>query len=206
MITVSEGRESTMRRSAFLRWTRGFLFITGALALSYVALTLLQAKLYQESAGAALDRQMQAEDQHNANLPTASAKEGDVLGRIEIPRLGIMVAILQGTSSKTLQLGVGHIQGTALPGEPGNIGIAGHRDTYFRSLKDIRVSDQIQIQTLKSLSRYEVDWVQVVAPSDIEVLAPSPQSAITLVTCYPFYFVGAAPKRFVVHARQIGLK
>ena len=206
MIVEPEGLELTMRGNSFLRWTRSFLFITGAIALSYVALILFRAKLYQESAGNTLETQIQAEGQHNAVPPTTLAKEGDVLGRIEIPRLGMIVAILQGTTSKTLRLGVGHIQGTALPGEPGNIGIAGHRDTYFRSLKDIRVNDQIRIKTATGLSRYEVDLVQVVAPGDIEVLAPSAKSAITLVTCYPFHFIGAAPKRFVVHARIIGLQ
>jgi sortase A len=128
------------------------------------------------------------------------AKEGDVLGRIEIPRLGVKVAILEGTTSQTLRLGVGHIEGTALPGENGNIGIAGHRDTYFRALKDIRTNDEIQIQTATGLSRFAVDSVQIVDPGDIGVLAPSAEPALTLVTCYPFHFIGAAPKRFVVHA------
>jgi sortase A len=191
-----------MRGRLFLRWTRSFLFITGALAVSYVALTLLQAKLYQEAAGSALKMQIDAREQHNASPPRAVAKEGDVLGRIEIPRLGMMVAVLEGTRSKTLRLGVGHIEGTALPGEPGNIGIAGHRDTYFRGLKDIREGDEIRIQTVTGLSRYQVDWVRIVAPGDTEVLAPSAGSAITLVTCYPFYYIGAAPRRFVVHAHM----
>jgi len=206
MIIVPEGRKFTVRGNSLLRWARSFLLIAGALALSYVALILFRAELFQESAGNALEGQIQTQGRHNANLPAALAKEGDVLGRIEIPRLGMMVAILQGTTTKTLQLGVGHIPGTALPGEPGNIGIAGHRDTYFRSLKNIRVNDRIQIQTATGLSRYEVDWVQVVAPGDIEVLAPSAKSAITLVTCYPFHFIGAAPKRFVVHARIVPLQ
>jgi sortase A len=186
----------------FLRWTQRFLFVAGALAVSYVALALLHAKLYQQAAGNTLDRQIHAQEQQNVSLSSADAKEGDVLGRIEIPRLGVMVAILQGTSTQTLRLGVGHIAGTALPGELGNIGIAGHRDTYFRALKDIRAGDEIRIQTATGLSLYEVDSVQIVAPDDIGVLAPSAASAITLVTCYPFYFIGAAPQRFVVHARS----
>jgi len=114
-----------------------------------------------------------------------------------------MVAILQGTTSKTLQLGVGHIPGTPLPGEAGNIGIAGHRDTYFRSLKDIRPSDEILIQTARGFSHYEVDWVRVVTPDEVGVLAPSTNSTLTLVTCFPFHFIGAAPKRFIVHARLV---
>jgi LPXTG-site transpeptidase (sortase) family protein len=181
---------------------RSFLFIIGALAVSYVALTLLHAKLYQEAAGNALKKQIDAREQHNAGLPRVVAKEGDVLGRIEIPRLGMTVAVLEGTRAQTLRLGVGHIEGTALPGEPGNIGIAGHRDTYFRGLKDIHASDEIQIQAATGLSRYEVDWVRIVAPGDTGVLAPSAGSAITLVTCYPFHYIGAAPKRFVVHAHR----
>jgi sortase A len=114
----------------------------------------------------------------------------------------VSVAILEGTKSQTLRLGVGHIKGTALPGQPGNIGIAGHRDTYFRELKDIRTSDEIQIQTATGLSRYEVDWVHIVNPGDTDVLAPSAGSTITLVTCYPFHYLGTAPERFVVHARS----
>jgi sortase (surface protein transpeptidase) len=105
--------------------------------------------------------QIDAQEQHRAIPPLAAAKEGDVLGRIEIPRLGMTVAILEGTTSQTLRLGVGHIEGTALPGEPGNIGIAGHRDTYFRALKDIRAKDEIQIETATGLSRYEVESVQI---------------------------------------------
>ena len=191
-----------MRGRLFLRWMQRFLFIAGTLAISYVALTLVHAKLYQDAAGEALDQQISAQEQHKVSPSRTVAKEGDVLGRIEIPRLGVNVAILEGTTSQTLRLGVGHIESTALPGETGNIGIAGHRDTYFRAVKDIRTNDEIQIQTATGLSRFEVDSVQIVDPGDTGVLAPSAGSAITLVTCYPFHFIGAAPKRFVVHAHK----
>jgi sortase A len=113
------------------------------------------------------------------------------------------VAILEGTTSRILLLGVGHIEGTALPGESGNSAIAGHRDTYFRSLRDIRPTDEIQIQSASGLSRYEIDSLQIVDPDNTGVLAPSAGSAITLVTCYPFRFIGAAPERFVVHAHKM---
>jgi sortase A len=202
MIPAIEQQGFEARGRLFLRWTRRFFFFTGALAVSYVALTLLHARYYQEVASNILEQQINAEEQHKVNPLQSAPKEGDVLGRIEIPRLGMTMAILEGTTSQTLRLGVGHIEGTAAPGEQGSIGIAGHRDTYFRALKDIRMSDEIQVQTATGLSRYEVDWVQIVDPGDTRVLAPSSESAITLVTCYPFHFIGAAPQRFVVHAHK----
>jgi sortase A len=192
----------TTRSSALLRWTQRALFIVGGLAVFYVALTLLYARCYQEVAEKSLKMQINAEEQHRASSSPIAAKEGDVLGRIEIPRLGLAVEVLEGTSSGTLRVGVGHIEGTALPGEPGNIGIAGHRDTFFRGLKDIRTGDEIQLQTATGLSQYKVDWIQIIAPSDTAILSPSTESAITLVTCYPFRFIGAAPERFAVHARK----
>jgi sortase A len=200
MMTTPEAQGSATRSSLFLRCTRSLLFLTGALAISYVALTLLHAKLYQEAAGITLEKQISTQQQHRVTLSTVAANQGEVLGRIEIPRLGMTIAILEGTSAQTLRLGVGHIKGTALPGELGNSGIAGHRDTFFRSLKDIRTSDEIQIQTASGISRYQVDWVRVVAPEDTEILGSSAKPSITLITCYPFHLIGAAPERFVVHA------
>jgi sortase A len=190
------------RGGMLLRWTLRVSFITGALAISYVALTLLHASLYQEVANITLKQQIHAQGQQNVSLPGAVPKQGDVLGRVEIPRLGVTVAILEGATSRTLRSGVGHIEGTALPGEPGNSGIAGHRDTYFRGLKEIRTGDQILIQSARGLSHYEVDRLQIVTPENIGVLAPSSESAVTLVTCYPFRFIGPAPERFVVHAHK----
>lgn len=206
MMRATKRREFAIQGGLFLRWIQRLLFIAGSLSIFYVVFTLLDAKCFQVAAGNALDKQITAQDQLKVGLSRAVAKEGDVLGSIEIPRLGVKVAILEGTTSQTLRLGVGHIQGTALPGEPGNIGIAGHRDTYFRALKDIRTNDEIQIQTATGLSRYEVDSLRVVDPSDTGVLAPFAGSAITLVTCYPFHFIGAAPERFIVHAQSIELK
>jgi sortase A len=197
-----------------VRWS-GRLFLTiGILALGYVGFTLLDAQLFQASAERSLEDQMQVEKEHRVSLPTPEAgsavepalrspvKKGEVLGLMEIPRLGLSVAVLQGTSSRTLRLGAGHIDGTPLPGEGGNSAIAGHRDTFFRDLKNIHTNDEIQIQTATALFRYEVDWVKVVDPDDVSVLNSSTESALTLVTCYPFYLVGPAPRRFVVHAHQ----
>ena len=202
MISTTKQHSLKVRGRLFIRWTGSILFITGALTLSYVALTLLYAQHYQKAAGNALDKQIDAEERHKAALPPAVAKEGDVLGRIEIPRLKLQVAILEGTTAHTLRLGVGHIDGTAFPGTGGSIGIAGHRDTYFRSLKDIRRNDEILLQTAAGIFRYEVDWIRITDPADGGILAPTADSGLTLVTCYPFHYIGAAPERYVIHARR----
>jgi sortase A len=177
-------------------------FITGILALGYVGFILLDARLYQASAKRSLETQILVENERTAAAPKPAVKNGDVLGRMDIPRLGVSVAVLQGTNSRILRLGVGHIEATALPGEPGNIGIAGHRDTFFRELKDVHRNDEIELQTANGRFHYQVDWAKVVAPDDTSVLTSSTESALTLVTCYPFYFVGPSPKRFVVRAHQ----
>jgi sortase A len=179
--------------------------------LGYIALAALQAKLYDLRARQYLD----STAIHQAARPQASRpealsaasapSEGDILGRLEISRLGVSVVVLQGVKPRTLRLGVGHIAGTALPGQPGNSAIAGHRDTFFRALKEIRRGDEMQLRTATGVSRYEVDWARVVSPGDVAVLAPSSESLLTLVTCYPFYLVGAAPDRFVVRAHLSGL-
>jgi LPXTG-site transpeptidase (sortase) family protein len=199
--TTERGMVPT-RMQKLLRRSQRLLYITGILALGYVGFTLLDAGLYQASARRTLESQIKTEKQPHEIQPRPAIKPGDLLGRLDIPRLGLSVAVLQGTRSRMLRLGTGHIEGTPLPGEAGNSGIAGHRDTFFRGLKDIRKNDEIQFQAATGLIRYEVDWVKVVAPDDLSVLAPSTESALTLVTCYPFYFVGPAPKRFVVRAHK----
>jgi sortase A len=191
------------RTQRFLRWVQRLLFLTGTLALGYVGFTLLDASFYQVSAKRSLETEIQAEKENKVTQPKTTVKKGDVLGRMDIPRLGVSVAVLQGTNSHTLRLGAGHIESTPLPGEAGNIGIAGHRDTFFRELKDIRKVDEIQLQTATGLFHYEVDWAKIVEPDDTTVLAPSPgENTLTLVTCYPFYFLGPAPERFVVRAHK----
>jgi sortase A len=122
------------------------------------------------------------------------------LGVLEISALQLRVPILEGTDDLTLDRGVGHIAGTAPLGEPGNIGIAGHRDGFFRGLKDIHIGEAIDVHTQRGRSRYVVDEIQIVSPDDVSVLAPRADPSLTLVTCYPFYFVGSAPSRYIVHA------
>jgi sortase A len=111
--------------------------------------------------------------------------------------------ILEGTDNRTLRRGVGHIPYTALPGQRGNVGIAGHRDTFFRGLRNIARNDEITLTTLEGTFRYDVDFSEVVEPNDTEVLDPSSDATLTLVTCYPFSYVGPAPKRLIVRAHMI---
>jgi sortase A len=111
--------------------------------------------------------------------------------------------ISEGTDRRTLRRAVGHIPGTPLPGQQGNVVIAGHRDTFFRALGNIHNDDEITLTTLDGTYRYLVDSTQVVAPEDTQALDDSDDTILTLVTCYPFYFVGPAPKRFIVRAHKI---
>ena len=122
------------------------------------------------------------------------------LGVLEIDKVKIRVPVFNGTDDLTLNRGVGRIVGTAMPGDAGNVGIAGHRDGFFRGLKDISVGDKIDLVMTTEIITYVVDQIEIVSPADVHVLEPRSTSSLTLVTCYPFYFVGDAPQRFIVHA------
>jgi len=138
-------------------------------------------------------------------LPAETEIEtGSPIGLLEVPRLGLSVIVFEGTDEHTLRLGAGHIEHTALPGGLGNLGIAGHRDTFFRPLKDIRQNDRITMTTPSGSFEYRVQCTQIVKPTDTRVLAPSSSPSLTLVTCYPFYFVGAAPERLIVRTIETG--
>lgn len=130
-------------------------------------------------------------------------RRGDTLGRLEIPRLGLSVVVLHGVESETLQVAAGHVPGTPLPGSPGNTAIAGHRDTFFRGLKDIRTDDLILFRTSERTYEYSVEATEIVDPLDTRVIESRARPELTLITCYPFYFVGSAPDRFVVKARPL---
>jgi sortase A len=119
---------------------------------------------------------------------------------LRIPKIRLEVAVLAGTDDRTLDRAVGHIEDTALPGADGNSGLAGHRDGFFRGLKDIAPGDAITLETLQGTEAYVVERTWIVDPEDVSVLDPTPTKSLTLVTCYPFYFVGSAPQRFIVRA------
>ena len=122
------------------------------------------------------------------------------LAVLRIPRIGLEVPVLEGTDESTLKRAVGHIEDTAIPGAAGNSGIAGHRTSFFRGLKDIRPGDVIELETPAGVERYRVERTWIVDPEDVSVLEPTPSPSVTLVTCYPFNYVGSAPRRFIVRA------
>jgi sortase A len=167
--------------------------------LAYCAFVLVDAWNFQRQASRAFDRQLQPAPPPG---PAADAT-GGLFGRMEIPRLGMTMVVAEGTDETTLRRAGGHIRGTTLPGQPGNVGIAGHRDTLFRPLRNIRQNDLITLTTLQGEYRYRVESTEIVSPSDVSVLGSDGHEVLTLVTCYPFYFVGPAPDRFIVRAKRI---
>ena len=132
-----------------------------------------------------------------------SLAEGSVIGQLAIPRVSLSVMVVEGAGDRDLKLGAGHIQGTSLPGAIGNTAVAAHRDTYFRTLRYIREGDAITLTTLDGEFNYLVKSMEIVRPDDIQVLDATKTETLTLVTCYPFNFIGHAPKRFIVHADRV---
>ena len=125
------------------------------------------------------------------------------LALLRISKIGLEVPVLDGTDDSTLNRGVGRIVGTSKPGDAGNTGIAGHRDGFFRGLKDVEVGDSVELATSSGLQEYVIDDIEIVNPKDVSVLKPTDTRSLTLVTCYPFYFIGSAPQRYIVHASII---
>ncbi|HLK64703.1 MAG TPA: class D sortase [Bryobacteraceae bacterium] len=189
-----------MRNRGWLNWLGSALIVGGAVVLAYYSWTHYQGAVAQKRAKEWLIRKTAAPSR--ALVPTA--RRGDVIGELEIPRLQLSVMVFEGDDTGILRQGAGHIPETALLPHSGNIGIAAHRDTYFRPLRGIRANDVIDLKTPAGTSRYTVTEAKIVRPSDVSVLARSPGRDLTLVTCYPFFYVGSAPERFIVHARQIG--
>lgn len=198
------------RRRAW-RWLEYVLFAVAIVSLGYYSYVSVEAKLYQSYEDRQLDEILKSARARPAPVaadaaattvpPIREPAPGSVLGRIEIPRLHVSAVVRVGSDARTLRLAVGYIPGTALPGEPGNMGLAGHRDTFFRRLRDIRARDEIRVDTPRGTYRYRVQGTRIVNPDDVWVLDPTPQPTLTLVTCYPFTYIGSAPRRFIVRAR-----
>jgi LPXTG-site transpeptidase (sortase) family protein len=136
-----------------------------------------------------------------AHASRDEAGASGLIGRIEIPRLGLSELVIEGTSGRTLRRGVGHVSATAFPGERGNVGLAGHRDSHFSRLKGVTRGDLIRIETPDGVFAYQVQSIRIVEPNRGDLLSQTGGPRLTLVTCYPFHWVGPAPRRFVVVAR-----
>lgn len=194
----------------FRRWAPAVLMAGGAGLLAYCGWFYLQTALFQareeerfdDLRGYALPKPAPPAGSAQP-IPRAAPEEGAVIGRMEIPRIGISVMVVEGVTQRSLKLAAGHVPGTALPDASGNVGIAAHRDTFFRKLRKIRKDDAIWFTTLDGVFKYSVESTRVVRPQDISVLRSSTDPVLTLVTCYPFYYVGPAPQRFIVRAQQI---
>lgn len=195
-----------------LRWAQYVLFASGVAIIAYCGFVLTDTWMFQNRERHRLERLLHDRQEANGGAHKAASLAGNpppavidgLIGRIEIPRLGLSAIVMEGTDKITLRRAAGHIAGTALPGYAGNVGIAGHRDTFFRPLRNIQRNDTITLTTLLGEYRYRVVSTKVVGPYDVAVLDPSADEVLTLVTCYPFYFVGSAPSRFIVRAERVG--
>jgi sortase A len=187
------------RRVAALRWIERGLLAAAAAAFVYYAGARIGAVREQEALSRELERSLAASPAAASAAPRLAARA--LVGRIEVARIELSALAREGVDARTLRGAVGHVPGTALPGERGNAAFAAHRDTFFRPLKDVRAGDEVAIATPSGVHRYVVTGTRVVEPSDVDVLAPTPDPTLTLVTCYPFDYVGSAPKRFIVTAR-----
>ncbi len=202
------------RSRPILRWVSNLLLVVGIAALAISCYVWTEARVFQARAIRQLNLEVNASAAHvlpgegspvPEKLITASkpVKSDALIGRLKIDRLGVSVIVLQGVEDNTLRIAAGHVPDTALPGPSGNVAIAAHRDTFFRPLRNIRKNDVITLETPAGSYQYKVEATWIVNPERVEVLNPTPYPALTLITCYPFYFVGNAPDRFIVRARQI---
>jgi sortase A len=182
-----------LRRGAIALWVIGLSLLGWALAATLIA------RVYQARQERVFSPGMKRDPATRAGVDPL------VLGRIEIPRIGVTAIVREGDDDTTLAIAVGHIPGTARPGERGNMALAGHRDSFFRALRGIRRQDTIRIVTPERSYEYVVDSTEVVGPEDTRVLDPTSGTVLTLVTCYPFKYVGHAPNRFIVRASLVVL-
>lgn len=196
-----------------LRWSQIGLFVCAAALLGYFGFVVADTYRFQDRESRNLQRLLEDQHVHDGDslqakllrppeIPPAATMSG-VIGRIEIARLGLSVVVVEGDDGKTLRRAAGHVPGTALPGHSGNVGITAHRDTFFRPLRNIKMDDVITLTTLQGEYRYRVVSTEVVTPQDVSVLDSTAGETLTLVTCHPFYFVGAAPNRFIVRAERV---
>lgn len=164
--------------------------------LGFYAYETVEARRFQAEQAVAFARAARA------NAPV-TVRTGGLLGMLDVPRLKLTAPVIEGDDDATLKRAAGHLPDTALPWEQGNTAIAGHRDGLFRPLKNIRVGDEIRFRSPRHEFRYRVTGTSIVQPDDLSVLRPRGPASLTLITCFPFYYVGNAPKRFIIHAERL---
>jgi len=195
------------RTDRILRWIERSLVALGSVCLLWVGAISIHAFTYQVEQNARLARLGPSSDNRAVDGrrdAVGSTSEANVpIGRLEIPRLGLSAVVMEGDDEQTLNVAVGHLADTPLPWQEGNAALAGHRDTFFRPLRRLQDGDEVRLVTPRGTFRYRTTRQVVVEPDELWVLDPSPATALTLITCYPFDFVGPAPRRFVVHAERI---
>jgi len=188
-----------------------FLLVLALLCLGSWTWAKLDSSFYETMQGRRLSGILAGHARH-AHKATATWKatatrdevrESGMVGRIEITRLNIHSIVAEGTDARALRRAVGHLPRTPFPGEKGNVVLAGHRDSFFRNLKSVRLGDRVQISTPDGVFEYQVVSRNIVKPTQTEVLSNTRNPVLTLVTCYPFTYVGHAPNRFIVRARQV---
>jgi len=189
--------------SPILKFTQRCLVGVGLVALVYSGGVATYGAVYQWYESRRFDQAVAEHGGIKSGLleEMTDLHEGDVVGRLEVSRLGISLMVLQGIEEQTLLTGAGHVPGTSMPGLEGNVVIAAHRDTFFRRLKGILPGDRVEMVTFRGTYRYIVDSVEIVNPEDTKVMESRAARELTLITCYPFRFVGDAPDRFIVHAK-----
>jgi sortase A len=199
-----------MTRDSLLRWLeRGLLGVGLALA-AWCAAVLVEARFYKQLPVPAsygplkVTQTVILPGEGGGSTPAPAPSAGALIGRLEAPTVKMSATVLEGSDDGTLSRGAGHIEDTPFPGQPGNIGIAGHRDTVFRPLRHIQVGDPLQLTTADRRFTYKISKTIIVGPDDVYVLDPTEKPTLTLVTCYPFDFIGHAPKRFIVQAQLVG--
>lgn len=189
-----------------LRWIERLLLLGAAVCVAWVFMAWKDAAFSQIRARSELAEMLAtAAPLRDSGRPPPVADDGgsSLIGVLDIPRVNLSVAVLEGDDDRTLRIAAGHLPGTPLPWDEGNTALAGHRDTFFRPLASVRVGDEIHLATRRGAFRYRVRRVTVVGPHDVWVLRPSAEATLTLITCYPFYSLGPAPQRFVVHAERV---
>ena len=179
----------------WMRRTGAVAIVVGVAMLSYVAGVLLQARAYRSA--------FHGPSPASAASAAPHLVDGAAIGEVRIDRIGMRAVISQGESDAVLRVGAGHLIDTPWPGQPGNVVIAGHRDTIFRPLRNVREGDIVDVTTETTVAHYRVVSTRVVPPTDLSVLKPSEGNSLTLITCYPFSFIGRAPERFVVRAVEV---